>query len=127
MNLDYTPFYLKIVELLQSARNSIVRTINQTMVYTYYEIGRMIVEEEQQGKERAQYGKQVLKELSKKLMLDFGKGFSERNLEQMRQFYLVYSISQKSSAKSEPPHFQLSWSHYLKLMRMNDVAERQFY
>lgn len=127
MNLDSTRFYLNIVELLQSARNSIVRTINQTIVYTYYEIGKMIVEEEQQGQERAQYGKQVLKELSKKLTLDFGKGFSERNLEQMRQFYLVYSISQKSSAKSEPPHFQLSWSHYLKLMRMNDVTERQFY
>ena len=110
------------------------------MVYTYYEIGRMIVEDEQQGKERAEYGKQVLKELSKRLTTEFGKGFSERNLEQMRQFYLTYSISQKSSAKLQEseneiitisatplPKFNLSWSHYLKLMRIENPGERSFY
>ncbi len=60
------------------------------MVITYFEIGRMIVEEEQKGKIRAEYGKKLIQELSKKLSRDFGKGFSIRNLEQMRKFYLVY-------------------------------------
>ena len=81
--------YSRIAGLLQAARQNVVRAVNQTMVYTYYEIGRMIVEDEQQGKERAEYGKQVLKELSKRLIVEFGKGFSERNLEQMRQLYLT--------------------------------------
>jgi len=119
--------YAKIAELLQTARQAVVRAVNQAMVYTYYEIGRMIVEEEQEGKERAAYGKQVLKELSKRLSVDFGKGFSERNLEQMRQFYLTYSISQKSSAELQRLHFHLSWSHYLKLMRIENPDERSFY
>jgi len=91
--------YSKISELLKQAKQNVVRAVNQTMVYTYFDIGRMIVEDEQKGKGRAEYGKQVLKELSKKLTMDFGKGFSERNLEQMRQFYLIYSISQTLSAK----------------------------
>jgi len=85
-----------------------VHTVNQTMVYTYYEIGRMIVEDEQQGKERAAYGRQVLKELSKELTANFGKGFSVDNLQNMRQFYLSYSIYETTSRK-----FVLSWSHYL--------------
>ena len=83
--------YSKIAELLHTARQNVVRAVNQTMVYTYYEIGRMIVEDEQQGKERAEYGKQVLKELSKQLTSDFGKGFSVENLDRMRFFYHVYS------------------------------------
>ncbi|MCX6278367.1 MAG: PDDEXK nuclease domain-containing protein [Bacteroidetes bacterium] len=132
--------YSRIAGLLQAAKQNVVRAVNQTMVYTYYEIGRMIVEDEQQGKERAEYGKQVLKELSKRLTKEFGKGFSERNLEQMRQFYLTYSISQKSSAKLHEsenemitisatplPKFNLSWSHYLKLMRFENPGERRFY
>lgn len=92
------------------------------MVYTYFEIGRMIVEEEQNGKERAEYGKQLLKGLSDKLKTEFGKGFSQRNLEQMRQFYLIYSKTQTPSAE-----FNLSWSHYLNLMRIENKAERDFY
>jgi len=77
-------FYNKIAELLKNARNKVVQTVNTTMVYTYFEIGRIIVEEEQKGKERAEYGKKILKELSRKLIKDFGKGFSETNLKQMR-------------------------------------------
>jgi len=119
--------YSQIAELLQSARNTVVRTVNQTMVSTYFEIGRMIVEEEQQGKERAEYGKQLLKDLAFKLTQDFGKGFSVANLRQMRAFYLTYAIQQKISAELQAPIFRLGWSHYLKLMRMDDVAERQFY
>jgi prophage maintenance system killer protein len=92
------------------------------MVYTYYEIGRMIVEEEQNGNKRAAYGKQILKELSKRLTTEFEKGFSQRNLEQMRQFYLTYSKTQTLSAE-----FNLSWSHYLKLMRIDNEDERRYY
>lgn len=110
-------FYSEIVDLLQSARNNIVRTVNKTMVLTYFEIGRMIVEEEQGGKGRADYGKQLLKDLSKVLSKEFGKGFSATNLKQMRQFYFVYSktkILSKDSQKGQTlsDEFRLSWSHY---------------
>lgn len=120
--LSNTKFYSQIVDLLQSARNKVVRSINQTMVTTYFEIGRMIVEEEQGGKERADYGEKIIQELSKILTKEFGKGFSTTNLKQMRQFYLVYSIGQTPS-----DDFNLSWSHYLKLMRIDDENERKFY
>jgi predicted nuclease of restriction endonuclease-like (RecB) superfamily len=113
--------------LLAEARKFVVKNINQTMVCTYFEIGRMIVEDEQKGENRAEYGKRVLEELSGRLTKEFGRGFSLRNLEQMRQFYLSYSIPQTLSAELQTPNFQLSWSHYLKLMRIEDIAERQFY
>ncbi len=120
--IQSTELFSKIADLLHAARQHVVRTVNQTMVYTYYEIGRMIVEDEQQGKERAEYGKQVLKELSVKLTTEFGKGFSADNLENMRRFFLAYSISETTSRK-----FNLSWSHYLKLMRIANPDERSFY
>ena len=112
----------KISELLISARTKVVQTVNRTMVLTYFEIGRMIVEEKQNGKQRADYGKQIIKSLSERLTHEFGKGFSQRNLEQIRQFYSVYSNTQTLSAE-----FNLSWSHYMKLMRIDDENERKFY
>ena len=115
-------FYNKVADLLKEARKNVIQTVNKTMVYTYFEIGKMIIEEEQQGKKRAEYGKQIIKELSKRLISEFGKGFSQRNLEQMRQFYLTYSKTQTLSAE-----FNLSWSHYLKLMRIDNENERKFY
>lgn len=92
----------------------------------------MIIEEEQNGKERADYGKQLLSDLSQTLTKEFGKGFSVTNLQQMRQFYTVYSKQQTLSVKSEKSQilsrgFKLSWSHYLKLMRIDDELERKFY
>jgi predicted nuclease of restriction endonuclease-like (RecB) superfamily len=129
-----TKFFTQIVELLQSARNKVVRTVNQTMVLTYFEIGEMLVEEEQEGKERADYGKQILKELSKVLTKEFGRGFSVDNLENMRRFYLVYGksetlsrISENAISETSSRNFNLSWSHYLKLMRIDDEKERKFY
>ncbi len=117
----------KISELLSESRKQVVRSVNQTMVLTYFEIGRLIVEDEQEGKERAEYGKAVLKELSTKLSSEFGKGFSVYNLERMRRFYLLYidrivgneisatvmrKLDNEKSAtllrKSEKP-FKLSW------------------
>jgi len=136
-----TKLFAQVVSLLQSARQKVVRSVNQIMVLTYFEIGRMLIEDEQGGKERADYGKQVVKELSKVLTKEFGKGFSERNIEQMRKFYLAYSKPHTLSTKSEnekpqtlsavsetlSEKFKLSWSHYLKLMRIDDENERKFY
>jgi predicted nuclease of restriction endonuclease-like (RecB) superfamily len=85
--------FSQVVELLQNARQQVLRTVNSTMVYTYFEIGRVIVEEEQNGKDRAEYGKHILKGLSEELTKEFGRGFSIRNLEQIRKFYLTYSNS----------------------------------
>ncbi len=115
-------FYAKIADVLKDARKSVVQTVNKTMVYTYFEVGKMIVEEQQKGAKRAEYGKQLLKGLSLKLHQEFGKGFSQRNLEQMRQFYLIYSKTQTLSAE-----FKISWSHYLNLMRIDNEEERSFY
>jgi predicted nuclease of restriction endonuclease-like (RecB) superfamily len=120
-------FYNKIAEILKNARSKVVQTVNKTMVYTYFEIGRTIVEEEQKGKERAEYGKQIIKELSQRLTREFGKGFSTTNLKQMRQFYLTYSKSQTLSDQFEKFDFQLSWSHYLFLMKVDNPDERKFY
>ncbi len=132
--LQNQKFYNQIVNLLQEAKQQVLQTVNQTMVITYFEIGRMIVEEEQKGKIRAEYGKSLLKNLSKVLTKQFGKGFSLRNLEQMRKFFLVYSKTQTLSAisKTQIPKtlhrkFNLSWSHYLTLIRIEDENERKFY
>jgi hypothetical protein len=92
------------------------------MTKTYFEIGKLIVEEEQNGKERAVYGKQLIADLSQKLSTEFGKGFSATNLKQMRTFYLIYSKGQTVSDE-----FKLSWSHYLMLMRLENTDERKFY
>jgi len=92
--LQNKALFSQVAELLQNARQQVLRTVNSTMVYTYFEIGRMIVEEEQNGKDRAEYGKQLLKGLSDQLTKEFGKGFSLRNLEQIRQFYMTYSKSE---------------------------------
>lgn len=122
----------KISVLLNEARQRVLQTVNHTMVVTYFEIGRMIIEEEQNGRERADYGKQLISELSRNLTQELGKGFSVTNLQQMRQFYLVYSKQQTVSVISEKQQkpsaeFRLSWSHYLKLMRIDDELERKFY
>ena len=121
-DLSYQNFIGKISALLNNSRNKIINTVNQTMVLTYFEIGKMIVEEELKGKERADYGRQLIPLLSKKLTQDFGKGFSETNIKQMRSFYNSFSKRQTLSDE-----FNLSWSHYLKLMRIDDERERNFY
>jgi len=121
----------KIRRLIQSARQTAASTVNTLQVLTNFEIGRRIVEHEQQGAERAEYGKELLKELSARLTEEFGKGFSERNLEYMRKFFLLWrerlpEISQKPSAKSPHP-FTLSWSHYVLLLTVKNRDERAFY
>lgn len=130
-------FLKNVSEVLEKAKQNVKTAVNLSMVYTYYEIGRMIVEEEQQGENRAAYGKQLLKELSAYLTSAFGKGYSVDNLKLMRRFYNVYSNDQIGETVfpqfenlptvSSGRKFYLSWSHYLKLMRIDNVDERHFY
>ena len=122
LNRQIDNFYTKILDLLKSAHKSVYQSVNTTMVETYFKIGRLIVDEEQQGEEKAKYGQNLINGLSKRLLDEFGKGFSATNLKQMRSFYLTYSKGQKVSDE-----FKLSWSHYLKLMRIDDENERKFY
>ena len=130
MEIDKTEqLYSNIKNLLLNARKQVLTTVNSVMTLTYYEIGRQIVEEEQNGKNRASYGKELLKNISKKLTVEFGKGFSERNLRLFRKFYQVYSVDeiwQSMIAKSQTDNM-LSWTHYIILMRMTDIKERKFY
>lgn len=98
------------------------------MTQAYFRIGQHIVEYEQHGNQRATYGKATLQHISAQLTQEFGKGFSEVNLHQMRGFYLAYQNQQTVSANySTPRNFPLSWSHYLFLMRIANVQERAFY
>ncbi len=132
-----TNFLQQVCNLLDDARKNVKTAVNLSMVYTYYNIGRMITEEEQKGNDRADYGKYVLKELSLHLVERFGKGFSVTNLKQMRQFYMIYSKDQIGQTLSDQfeniptvdtgRKFFLSWSHYLQLMRITNIDERHFY
>lgn len=122
MQLINSEFYQEIKVLLHDARSRVYQTINTTMTETYYQIGSRIVEEEQGGKTRAEYGKGLLKELSLELTCEFGKGFSVDNLEKMRKFYLAFPKSETVSRK-----FKLSWSHYIFLTRITNKDERDFY
>ena len=154
-SLENNKLYSRIADLIEHARQNVASVVNLTMVHTYFEVGRLIVEKEQQGKERAEYGKKVLKNLSVQLTDKFGKGFSVENLDKMRFFYKTYSISSTPSTKlnstinskdeihkkpavelqndpdktdvAKSSNFTLSWSHYLILMRIENPAERSFY
>jgi predicted GNAT family N-acyltransferase len=99
--IQHNSLFQQVAVLLKNAQQQVLRTVNSTMVYTYFEIGRMIVEEEQNGKERAEYGKKILKGLSEQLTKEFGKGFSVDNLQNMRKFYLTYSNYETLSSISE--------------------------
>ncbi len=110
-----------IVCLIEDARKKVSKAVNLVMVYTNFEIGRLIVEHEQQGSHRAQYGAETLQHLSARLTEHFGKGYSYVNLRNIRQFYLVYSKSAHNLlANSTEVHFSLSRTHYLQLMRIKD-------
>ncbi|MEE4355866.1 MAG: DUF1016 N-terminal domain-containing protein [Desulfococcaceae bacterium] len=104
--------YIEISRLIQEARNKVVQSVNWTMVITYWEIGKRIVEEEQHGQNRTEYGRFLIKTLSEKLTREFGKGFDKRNLFYMRQFYLTFPIM--NALRS-----QLSWTHYRLLMKIS--------
>lgn len=103
---SYRTILSEVTELLEGARRAAARSVNYLMTAVYWEIGKRIVEGEQLGEKRAAYGKVLLKRLSGDLTERFGRGFSERNLEQMRLFYLGWQISQTLSAKSEPAFYE---------------------
>lgn len=100
----------EIKDIIISSRNKIAYEVNNTMLLAYWNVGRIIVENEQNGNIKAEYGKQVLKELSKELRKILGSGFSVSNLQYMRRFYLKYPKQQTLSVK-------LSWSHYCELLK----------
>lgn len=141
----------KVSILIDKSRKQVKTAINLSMVYTYYGIGQYIVEDEQQGNYRAEYGKKVLESLSKRLTAKYGAGWSEETLKKARQFYQTYSVANGSTASTnlplpdntgenlvhsvdqiqtkdgDRPEFVLDWSHYLILMRIKDQNARKFY
>ena len=130
-------FFKSIYDLIQQARRSVEKNINTTMVVTYYEIGRRIIEKEQQGENRAQYGKRILQGLSEYLTENLGKGYSAENLRLMRKFFLTYSPQSPAGASNVPDEISkspiwkfspaISWTHYIQLMRIQNGDERRFY
>ena len=119
-------FYQSVAEILRTARANAYRAVNFAMVEAYWDVGRMIVEEEQQGKERAEYGAALLKNLSIRLTQEFGKGFTETNLKYFRQFYQAIP-AQTASGIGHTLCDQLSWSHYRLLMRVEKLVARAWY
>ena len=133
----YSNLITDLSSLIEQGRRVAVRYVNTALVATYWLMGRQIVEFEQKGKQRAEYGEELLQKLSADLCKKFGRGFSPDNLEAMRRFYLVYKsgISETVSRKSLPAYvirhyadkFVLSWSHYRLLLRLDEHAKRTFY
>lgn len=121
--------YNNIAKHIRAARNNVLRTIDIEMVKAYWLIGRDIVEEEQAGKERAEYGSFLLQEISTRLTKEFGKGFSLSILTHIRKFYIVYQKSYALRTKSKTPEFNpnLGWIHYRALMRESREEVRIFY
>ena len=117
---ELAPIVEEIKTVMETARSNVTRQVNNELLNTYWNIGRIICEYEQSNPERADYGKQTLKELAKELTKEFGKGFSRANLYNMRLFYLMYEKVQTLSGK-------LSWSHYCELLSISDKDKRSFY
>lgn len=146
---NYSTLITDLASLIEQGRKAAVRYVNTALVATYWLMGRRIVEYEQKGKKRADYGEELLQKLSQDLNKRFGRGFSSDNLEAMRSFYLNYPINISETVfrkleeqKSETPsrnseitlaihplaeRFSLSWSHYRLLLRLDEAFKREFY
>ncbi|MEI6790517.1 MAG: DUF1016 N-terminal domain-containing protein, partial [Myxococcaceae bacterium] len=142
---DYDSILTDVVNILDEAKRSAVRTINKAMTTTYWLIGRRIVEQEQHGKARADYGEQLIEKLSADLCKRFGRGFSRASLFQMRAFFLAYKVQpavrqlnpKQRSKKIQPavaqlatspmPDFPLPWSYYIRLLSLRSLEAREFY
>lgn len=120
MITNQTPLFSEIKEIILQSRQRVFRMVNSVLLETYWEIGRVIVEDEQKGKDRADYGKSTLKNLANQLAFEFGKGFDERNLNNMRAFYRAFPIW--NALRTE-----LSWTHYRLLSRLNSEQKRIYY
>lgn len=117
---NYSSLIINVGQILENARKYVYRQVNSILVKTYWEIGRNIVEFEQDGQERAKYGSQLLKNLSKDLSEEHGKGFDDRNLRQMRQFFITFPKWNAVSSK-------LSWTQYRFIIRLDNELARKFY
>lgn len=144
--VDYSNLLSGVSKLLEDARRAAAQSVNAILTATYWEIGRRIVEFEQRGEERATYGEALLRRLSRDLVERFGRGFGLSNLKQIRKFYLIYQIRGKGQTLSgllpvptttTQPNttisqtvsglFPLSWSHYVRLVALDDAYKRDFY
>jgi predicted nuclease of restriction endonuclease-like (RecB) superfamily len=134
----YKNLISRINNILEQGRKTAYQTVNNILTTTYWHIGRQIVEFEQGGKERAEYGSGLLQKIADDLTTEFGKGFSIQNLERIRKFYLMWpvekvsiekekQISSSLMRKSNPIVFKLSWTHYVRLMSIENPDERKFY
>jgi predicted nuclease of restriction endonuclease-like (RecB) superfamily len=120
MEISEDSLFLSVKEIINQSRERVFRVANSTLLLTYWQIGQLIVEDEQQGKERAEYGKFVLKNLSKKLTFEFGKGFDESNLRNMRSFFQAFPIR-------DAVRHELSWTHYRLLLRQENEHKKIYY
>lgn len=135
-DMEFTSLFQKSKELIDNARSNMGQMANAITVITSFLLGHYIIEQEQQGQERAKYGSKVIDSLSAYLTKEYGRGFSRSNVAGMRQFYMTYKdredeiiqsqIGQLDIAYSKLP-FKLSWTHYQVLMRIEDKEERDFY
>ena len=132
--VGYANIHGGIVQLLDSARHAVVRSVNALMTASYWEIGRRIFEAEQKGRRRAGYGEQLLTRLSIDLTARFGRGFSPDNLENMRRFFMAYpldsiseTLSRKLNLSELAQTFTLPWSAYVRLLSVTDAGARRFY
>ncbi len=119
-----TRFFTEISALLQQGRNKAYRSVNAIMVETYWQMGKRIVEEEQQGQNRAGYGDFLITNLSRHLSATFGNGFSEANLRNIRQLYLVFTDYDQFATQCVA---NLSWTNLRQIMRLEDAKERAYY
>lgn len=120
MEISEDSLFQSVKEIIRQSREKVFRIANSTLLLTYWQIGKLIVEDEQQGKERAAYGKQTLKNLSRKLSLEFGKGFDESNLRNMRSFYQAFPIC-------DALRHELSWTHYRLVIRLDHTDKMNYY
>lgn len=120
MEVAEDSLFLSLKEIIAQSREKFFRIANFTLLLSYWQIGQLIVEDEQSGKERADYGKFTLKNLSKKLTLDFGKGFDYTNLSNMRKFYQAFPIC-------DALRYKLTWTHYRLLLKIDNSKKSNYY
>ena len=120
MITNQTPLFSEIKEIILQSRQRVFRMANSVLLETYWQIGKLIIEDEQEGKDRADYGKATLKNLADQLTFEFGKGFDDSNLRNMRSFYKMFPIR-------DALRHELSWTHYRLLSRLNSDEKINYY
>jgi len=120
-------FYRSVADVVRTARARAYRAINTNMVAAYWDVGRKIVEEEQNGAGRAEYGARLIKTLAFRLTAEFGRGFDESNLRNFRQFFLTFRGQDSQAAKRDAVRRELTWTHYRRLMRVENGQAREWY